>query len=54
MVSKPDTGRCASEEAQTRRGVTPGGVPTMTLGPEWGWIGDPTSIGERNECQRER
>ena len=34
MVSKPDIGRCANEEAGLRRG----------------WIGSLSSIGEGNEC----
>ena len=34
---------------------TPGDAPTRMLGPEGGGFGGgPTSIGEGNECQRER
>ena len=32
MVSEPDTGRWASEEAEPRRGWTQSGVPTRTQG----------------------
>ena len=47
MGSEPDTGQCASKEAEPRMGVS-----TRTLGLEGGWIGEgPTSIGERNKCQ---
>ena len=45
-----DTGRCANEEAEPRRGWTRGSVPTRTLGPMGGGLGGPTSIGEVNEC----
>ena len=38
MLSEPDIGLCASEEAKPRRGVTPGEVLVRTLGPEGGWI----------------
>ena len=34
MVSKANTGRCASREAKPQKGWTRGGVPTRTLGPE--------------------
>ena len=37
MVLELDIGRYAMR-----------GVPTRTLGPEWGGLGDPTSIGEGN------
>ena len=35
-------------------GWTRGGVPARTLGPERGELRSPTSIRERNECQRGR
>ena len=54
MVSKPDTGQYASEEAEPRRGWTRGSVPTRTMGPKMGGLGGPTLIGEGNECQRRR
>ena len=41
MVSEPDTGLCASEEAKPRRRWTRGGVPTRTLGLEGGGLGGP-------------
>ena len=44
MVSEPDTGQCASEEVVPRRGVDTRRCTS----------GGPTSIGERNECQRGR
>ena len=54
MVSEADTRRCANKEVVPRRGKTRGSMP-RTLGPEGGWIWwSPTSIGERNECQRGR
>ena len=34
MVSEPDIGQCASEEAESRRGWTEGGMLTKTLGLE--------------------
>ena len=37
MVSEPDTGRCASKDAEPRREWIPNGVSTRTLGPEEGW-----------------
>ena len=54
MVSKPDIGRCASKEAEPRKGWTRGGVPARTLGSKGGGLGGPTSIGEGNGCQRGR
>ena len=52
MVSKPDTRRCASEEAKPRRGWLRGGVPARTLGPKRGGLRGLTSIEEGNECQQ--
>ena len=36
MVSESDTGRCASEEAESQRGVD--SVPARTLGPKGGGL----------------
>ena len=52
MISKPDTGQCANEEAEPWRGRTQGDMPARTLGLEGGGLGGLTSIGEWNECQR--
>ena len=38
IVSEPDTGRCASEDAGPQRGWTLGDVLARTLSPEGGWI----------------
>ena len=38
MVSEPDTGQCASEETEPRRGWTRDSVPARTLGFEGGLI----------------
>ena len=56
MVSEPDTGQCASEEALPRRG---GKHEVVCQQGCWapkggGFGGGPTSLGERNECQRGR
>ena len=34
IVPEPNTGQCADEKAEPRRGWTQGGVPARTLGPE--------------------
>ena len=52
IVSEPNTERCASEEADPRRGLDTRRCASKDAGPKRGWIGDPTSIGERNKCQR--
>ena len=36
MVLEPGSERCASEDAEPRRGWTLGGVPATTLDPESG------------------
>ena len=38
MVSEPDIGQCASEEAETQRGRIQGNVLTKTLGLEGGGL----------------
>ena len=48
MVLEPDTGRCASEEAEPRRGVDTRWCASKDVGPRRGWIGDPASVGEGN------
>ena len=55
MVSEPDTGRCASLLAVPRREVDTRRCANKDAGPQMGGFeGDPTSIGGRKECQRER
>ena len=49
MVSKRNTGWCASEEAEPQREWTQGSVPSRTLGPEGEWIG-----GSHIDWRRER
>ena len=49
MILKPEIKRCASKEADPRRGWTRGSVPVRTLGLEGGGLEGPTSIGEGNE-----
>ena len=39
MVSEPDTGQYANEEAEPQRGVDTRRCASKALGPERGWIG---------------
>ena len=41
-------------EGRASKGGGHKAVPARTLGPEGRGLGDPTLIGERNECQQER
>ena len=52
MVSKLDTGQCASEDAEPQGGWIRGGVSVRTLKPKGGRLGGSTLIGEGNECQQ--
>ena len=55
MVSEPDTGRCASEEAEPQRGVDTKRYARKDAGPpKGGGLGSSTLIGKGNECQRGR
>ena len=53
MVSELDTRRCASKEAEPRRGDTRQYASKDTRSQR-GWIGGLTLIEEGNECKRER
>ena len=44
MVSEPNTRRCASEEAELRRGWTRGGVPARMLASKGGGLGVPHQL----------
>ena len=54
MVSKLDTRRCASEEAKPPTRVDTRWCVNKDAWPRRGGLGDPTPIGEGNECQRGR
>ena len=55
MVSEPDTGQCANNEAESRRGMDTRRCASKDAGPQRGVdCKGPTSIGEWNECQRGR
>ena len=44
MVSEPDTGRCASEEAEPRRGVDTRRCSSKDVGPQRGGFGVPHQL----------
>ena len=52
MILESDIGRCAREEAESRRGEHQAVCQQGCWALKGGGLRGPTSIGEGNECQR--